>query len=240
MKRVLVTRPRDESEALAIRLKALGFETVIEPMIEIRPLPEAKVDWLGVQAVAFTSANGVRALTTVATTLPRDLPVFAVGRATATAARQAGFRAVIEGPGTVEELATLVADRCSRSKGKIIHVSGSVVARDFAGLLAASNLTVERTIVYESAPAARLDRQTCDKFANDTIDIALFFSPRTARTFVNLMVGAGLAAKTVSVVALALSPAVAEALAPLTFANKIVASRPTTEALLDALVGLKH
>src|SRR5690348_10603821 len=97
--RVLVTRPREEAEALALRLEPLGFEPVIEPLIEVRFPADATVDVAGAQAVVFTSANGVRALKTArgGSSLPRTLPVFAVGGTTAAAARAAGFHEVIEG-----------------------------------------------------------------------------------------------------------------------------------------------
>src|SRR5512146_1138627 len=103
MIRVLVTRPREEAVALAARLEALGYTPVIAPMIAVRFLPDAVMDASGIQAVAFTSANGARALAAarVGAEVARDLPAFAVGKATAAAARAAGFREIVEGPGTV-------------------------------------------------------------------------------------------------------------------------------------------
>jgi uroporphyrinogen-III synthase len=237
MRRVLITRPRDEAETLAIQLKAMGFEPIIEQMLAIRSIVGASIDWSGAQAIAFTSANGVRADAVL--NVPRDIKVFTVGKATGAAARAAGFRAVIEGDGTVEELASLVATRCSPSNGKLIHVSGSVVARDFAALLAPSGIVVERAVVYESAQADSLSPQGRDKLVSGAVDLALFFSPRTARTFVSLVAGAGLQDKTKSIVAVALSEAVARALSPLAFARVEVAKRPTTEAVLEQLAALK-
>jgi uroporphyrinogen-III synthase len=237
MKRVLVTRPRDEAEALAAQLEVMGFEPLIEPLIDIRSIADARIDWTNAQAVAFTSANGVRA--DAVASLPRSLTVFAVGKATAVAARAAGFGTVIEGSGTVEGLASLVVEHCQPVEGKVIHVSGSVVARDFSALLSASGLTVERAMVYEAVPAISLVSQTLDRLVHNTVDIALFFSPRTARTFVSLMTGAGLADKMISVTALTLSEAVAGALSPLVFATTMVAERPTTESLLAQLTSLK-
>jgi uroporphyrinogen-III synthase len=240
--RVLITRPRDEAEVLAGRIESLGFIPLIDPMIEIKTLSNVSVESRNLQAVVFTSANGVKAFANApdGTAFPRSLTVFAVGTATAAAARAAGFTAVIEGPGTVEDLARLIAERCSPARGPLLHVSGSTVARDLAPLLAQTGLAVNRIILYESVQATQLQGETRDGFARGAIGVALFFSPRTARTFVNLVTDVNLAGTTGSVVALSLSPAVAEALAPLAFARTLTAARPTTDALLESLASLNH
>jgi uroporphyrinogen-III synthase len=236
MMRVLVTRPREDAEALAVRLGLLGFEAVIEPMIEVRFADGAAIDSEGAQAVVFTSANGVRALKNArgGSTLSRMLPVFAVGAATAAAARAAGFRDVIEGQGSVEELARTIVARCPPSAGSVIHICGSIVARDLAALLAPSGIRLIRAVLYESIQATQLQPETRALLASGKIAAALFFSPRTAQAFVNLVNKAGLAASMGSVTALALSPAVAEVLR-LPFARVTAAARPTADALLEAL-----
>ncbi len=87
--RALITRPREDAEALAGLLRERDIESVIEPMLVIRSLEGAEVDFEGVQALLLTSANGARAL---AGREPgagkadwRHLRVFAVGNATAKA-----------------------------------------------------------------------------------------------------------------------------------------------------------
>jgi len=240
--RVLITRPRAEAEVLAMRLVPLGFAPMIEPMIEIRSLPDAAVSADGVQAVVFTSANGVRALKTArgGDVFPRTLPAFAVGATTAAAARAAGFRTVIQGRGTIEDLARLIASRSLASAGTILHISGSVVARDLGALLAPAGLAINRAILYESLHAVRLQAETRALLADGSIPAALFFSPRTAQAFVSLVADANMASSMGSVTALTLSPAVADALAPLPFAQVIAAARPTTDALLDCLTILRR
>lgn len=237
MIRVLVTRPREEASALAARLEELGYTPVIAPMIAVRFFPDAVVDASGIQAVAFTSANGPRSLAAArgGAEVSRDLPAFAVGKATAAAARTAGFREIVEGPGTVEDIARLIANRCAPARGAVLHVSGSAVARDLGALLAASGLSVRRAVLYEAAPAAALEPETACLLAAGEIAAALFFSPRTAEVFVKLIAASHLAEALAKTVAVALSPAVAEALAPVAFARVVAAPGPTTEALLQSL-----
>ncbi len=59
--RALVTRPAEDSAALADALRARGIEPLVDPMLRIEPVEDAHLPLDGVQAVLFTSANGVRA-----------------------------------------------------------------------------------------------------------------------------------------------------------------------------------
>jgi len=95
--RALITRPREDAEEIAEQLRARGIESVIEPMLAIVPVPHPGLDLTDVQALLFTSANGVRAF--AAATTVRSLPVFAVGDATAAAARIDVYNKIDLAPG---------------------------------------------------------------------------------------------------------------------------------------------
>jgi len=86
---VLVTRPQPEADATATRVAALGYRTLIEPLIEIVPRPGPPLELGDIQAVLVTSGNGARAL--AAHTPVRDQWLFSVGDATAKALRELGF-----------------------------------------------------------------------------------------------------------------------------------------------------
>ena len=60
--RVLVTRPEAGAEPLVEALQALGFHVQSEPLLAVEPIAAARIDLGGVQALAFTSANGVSVL----------------------------------------------------------------------------------------------------------------------------------------------------------------------------------
>jgi uroporphyrinogen-III synthase len=89
---ILVTRPRSESEVFALTLAMRGHDAVQAPLLDIVPDETASVDLDGVQALLFTSINGVRSFARVSTA--RDVPAYCVGDATAQAARDMGFRDV--------------------------------------------------------------------------------------------------------------------------------------------------
>lgn len=233
--KVLVTRAEGDAEKLAARLAAHGHDSVIENLMIIRPRPEAArglASFLdGVQATLFTSANGVRAF--VAATPRRDFRAFAVGDATAAAARDAGFADVTSAGGAVEDLAKLVIARLKPKDGALIHVAGNVTAGDLARLLEAAGFAVRRAVLYEAVPSEALSQTTRDAIKRGEIDAAVFFSPRNAATFVRLATGLDEGCK--HMIAVALSAAVAEKLAPLPWRRVAVAGAPNEDALLAAL-----
>jgi uroporphyrinogen-III synthase len=233
--RVLVTRAEGDAEKLAARLAERGHHSIIENLMTIRFRPEAARSFGpfldGVQAILFTSANGVRAFAEA--TSRRDFRAFAVGDATAAAARNAGFADVTSADGTVDDLAKLVIGRLKPRNGAVFHAAARVTAGDLQGLLEAAGFSVRRAALYEAVEAERLSAATRQAIAQHEIDAALFFSPRNAATFVRL--AAGLEEGCQHMVAVALSSAVAEKLAPLPWRRVAVAAAPNESALLAAL-----
>jgi uroporphyrinogen-III synthase len=231
--RLLVTRPLDEAQELAGRLAARGHAPLVEPLLTISPDLLAALPLDGVRGLLFTSANGVRAF--ALRSHRRDLPVHAVGAATAAAAREVGFASVETADGDVEALAALVARRCRPDDGPLLHVAGKVTAGDLAGRLTALGFEVRRAILYHAEPLTRLSDETRDAIADGGLDGVLLFSPRTAATFVGLMERQGLRGPAGRLVLFALSPAVAEAARSLAWRKVVVAPAPTEAALLDVV-----
>jgi len=231
--KALVTRPREDSQGLAAELARLGFEVQVEPLLDIRAIPDVPVDTAGIQGILATSANGIRAL---ARAVPdRHWPVWAVGDASARVARDLGYTRVASAGGDVESLTALVGERCDPAAGDLLHAAGSVTAGDLAGGLGKAGFTVRRVVLYRAETAGAVSDGLAAALAGGELDVALFFSPRTAATFVTLVQAAGLATAAGRIAAYALSPAVARELAALPWAAVHVAAAPTQAALLAAL-----
>ncbi|CAK0774416.1 Uroporphyrinogen-III synthase [uncultured Gammaproteobacteria bacterium] len=235
MARVLLTRPREDSEPLAERLRDQGFEVLIEPLLDVEWLDLPLLGLDPIQSLLFTSANGVRAFTRLCPR--RDHPVYAVGDATARVARAAGFATVLSADGDAEALARLVAERCTPAGGALLHVAGTVAAGDLAGALRGQGFTVERQVLYRARTAERLSSEGGAAMHAGTVDAVLVYSPRTARTLVEVIEADDLRETCRTVRALCLSPAVAEVLSPLPWRAVEVAPRPREDALL-ALLGI--
>lgn len=212
--RVWVTRAQPAAEATAARLRALGHEPVVAPLLEVRPLPGAVIDLAGVGAVAFTSANGVAAFAALSPS--RGLPVFAVGEATAAAARAAGFPEVTAGPADVAALAAAI--RAAPFEGVLLHPC----AAETAGDLTAAGVPLRPAPLYETVATAALP---------GAVDAVLVHSPKAARALAAVLPPGRAAGLDV----FALSPACAEPLRGLGFHRLEAAQFPNEAALLKLL-----
>jgi len=235
--KALVTRPREDAQALARALAARGIEAVLEPLLTIRPKPGVASllakELGGVQALLFTSANGARVFAAACT--ERKLPVFTVGDATSQAAKAAGFVHVESAQGDVAALARLAAARLKPGDGPLLHPASSDVAGDLVGALAKAGFDLRRAAIYESIPADALSAEAAALIKRGEIDAALFFSPRTAGCFVRLAAKAGLTDSLGRTVAFALSAEVARALRDMAWRRIAVAEAPTEDSLLASL-----
>ena len=228
--RVLITRPAEDAAPLAGRLAALGIAALIEPMLAIRLIAGPPPDLEGVQALLITSANGVRAL--AARSAQRGVVVFAVGDASAAAARAAGFARIESAAGDVESLGRLVRARLDPSGGALLHVAGAEVAGALADDLRAAGFDYRRTVLYRAATADRLSPAAAAALAEGSIAAVLLYSPRTAAALVRLIGAAGLAAACARIDALCLSGAVARAAAGIAWRSVRTAARPDQDALI--------
>ncbi|MDP2619428.1 MAG: uroporphyrinogen-III synthase [Hyphomicrobiales bacterium] len=238
--RVLLTRPREDSEPLARTLVGLGHAVLIAPLMRIVPCKEVDLNLDGVQALLATSSNGVRALAAQQLgARSRRLPLFAVGDATARTARKAGFSDVRVAGGDVDALAALVRDSVEPERGRIVHIAGRDRAGDLKAALRADGFTVEVAVLYAAKAATALSQEARSALRAGELDAVLLYSPRTARIHADLIRAEteDLLAAARSLYHVCLSQAVATELAPLGLdrGRLLVATAPRQEALLQRL-----
>jgi len=149
---VWITRAEPGATATAERLRALGIEPIVSPLLEVRRLADAAIDLDGVSAIAFTSANAVAAFATLSEA--RDLRVFAVGDATAAEARAQRFKNVLSARGDVAALASALATRKRELPGCVLYPAAAEPSQDLAGALEAVGLKTRQVALYETVAAA--------------------------------------------------------------------------------------
>lgn len=229
--RVLVTRPTEDASTLSRLLQDRGFEVIHEPLLSIHFL-NRMVDLSEIQAVLITSSNGARALA-MATAI-RAVPVFTVGDASAQVCRAHGFTSVITASGDITDLISLIKLDLQPEDGALLHVSGTVTTGNFSEHLMLAGFCTRKVKLYESNTATALLPSTRKMISDGMVKAALFYSPRTAFTFVSLIekekedVGKGLMASR----AYCLSKAVKKQLVSLPWESIHVADIPTQESLL--------
>ena len=231
--RALVTRPKEDSVALQQELHKRGIEVMLDPMLVIRHRENAEIDLEGVQGLLFTSSNGIRAFAGLCG--ERGITAWCVGDETARSARTEGFTDVHSAAGNVDKLADHVIAHSKPDNGRMIHVAGSVSAGDLAGALRNAGYSVDRIQLYEAVAATTLSQDTKNAFLRGLLGAVLFFSPRTAATFVSLAKEAGLEDACRTVNAYCLSAGVAQPVGELPWRRIVVAAEPTRAALLATL-----
>lgn len=227
--RLLVTRPEPDAGREAEALAARGHEAVLAPLLKIEFARDVPLDFAGVQALIVTSRNALRARRELPDA--RKLPLFAVGEATARAARDIGFANVTTGPGTAEELAELIAATLQPEHGPLVHLAGETLASDLKLRLEAKGFTLRQPVLYRARPAEQLPAQALSLLKSGKVDGAILLSPLTARTFALLIDKHGVVTQGRRLVCYCLSQAVAEVLSVLGFEVR-VAARPREEEVL--------
>lgn len=230
---VIVTRGWPGAERTAAGLRAMGISPLITPVLDINFRAKIDVDLTDVQAIVFTSANGVRAWGPRRS--ERDFPVFAVAKATAEAARDIGFRRVHSADGNVEALCDLVQRKLKPAKGAILHVRGIHVAGDLGGRLKKAGYKVREAIGYGAVAVDTLAEEAIAAIVSGAPVQVLVHSARGAKTFLDLLKRFGLQNWLDSVSVYGIS---ARALKPLEgagFSALYAASTPDEDALLALL-----
>jgi uroporphyrinogen-III synthase len=224
--RILVTRPREDGEQIATKLAALGHQALLAPLLEprFRDGPEFVLD--DVQAILATSANGIRAL--VRRTSRRDIAIFAVGPQTTDEARAAGFADVRNADGDSRTLAEAVVRWTTPEKGALLHVCGDDAPGTLVESLVQRGFSARRAALYAIEAATALSPEIRDALGRGAVDAVLFFSPVSAKIFLELCAGMAMA----NLTALCISPATAKVLPPGAFAAVRIAAAPNQAALL--------
>ncbi len=171
---VLILRPQTGADATAARARDMGLVVRLYPLFAVEPLDWAPPNPAAFDALMFTSANALRH-GGQALSIYRALPTFAVGEATAKAARNAGFEnAIVAGPD-----AQATAQAIARSgHSTILHLCGADFNEPDAQGLSIAHIPVYRSV--ETGDAGGL----VDALAEQPV--ALIHSPRAGRRCASL------------------------------------------------------
>ena len=232
----LLTRPEEDSKKLADRLKALGHEVTCAPLLTIEALPAPEIDLDNFQALLFTSANGVRVFAQKCPS--RDIACFAVGEATAATAKDAGFSAVHTAGGDVDKLTELVIRTLDKTALPLLHVSGTAVAGNLSEKLKNAGFQVHQHKLYTAVKATQFSAATQALIRSGGITHMPFYSPRTAKTFVNIIQQEHLSAHLSKITALCLSSAVSNVINSHVWHGVLTAAQPDQHSLF-ALIDVK-
>ena len=229
--RVALTRPQADSERTAATLCARGHRVLIAPLMRVEP--EAADCSGGWGAVVITSANAPAAIAdTPAREALLKLPLFAVGRRSADAARHAGFSNVTSAGGDVRDLVRLIVATRADASAPLLYLAGEDRASNLIGELSARGIAVEMRIVYRAVTAPFPPALIAALKAGE-IDAVLHFSRRSAENYLAGADEAGITTQALGVRHLCLSAPIAEAIAVAGGKRFAVAARPDELTLIE-------
>jgi uroporphyrinogen-III synthase len=218
--KLIIIRPQPGADATAKRATALGIKTTVASLFEVRPVEWALAATRHYDALMITSAN---ALTCGGPALGhlRDLPVLAVGKATAEHAKSSGFKIAVTGNSGVADLLEMTEAQGFRN---ILWLTG----RDHIDITPPALVKLDRVVVYEACALPPPDTLVAE-LSNPAV--TALHSPRAARIFNQLCDDLDIDKAQQSLVTL--SPAIAQ-VAGNGWRAVCMADQPNDKALLSA------
>ncbi|GAB5389384.1 MAG: hypothetical protein Alpg2KO_23520 [Alphaproteobacteria bacterium] len=230
---ILIPRAAAELGETCAAFEAQGWQTVASPLQRVSwvPTPQRTMPD-GPQGLILTSKNGLRGW--LRSGQGTDLPVWAVGQATAQAASQAGFGTVTTGPGDAPRLAEMIRASLPSSDAPLVHACEQTAGQGLVGRLQ-DHVPVLRWPCYRTSAVQHLNPVAVSALQANAVTHIALFSPRMARAVVPALAQAGLLQKTQHLCLLCMSDKIADAAnAPnpdVRWAKVLIADRPDLNTL---------
>lgn len=226
--RIALTRPLHDAERTAAALRAAGHDVLLAPLTGIENV-EAELGG-SCAGVLITSANAARAVAARVESL-RSLPLLAVGKASAAAAREAGFGDVTSADGDARDLVRLAMSKFGNQP--LLYLAGENRSAD----LSAAGRNIRTAVVYR-ATALPFPPELGTAIKRRALDAVMHFSRRNAELFVQGAEATGILplATTMALAHFCISEQVAEPLEAAGAQNILTAMQPD-EASMLALAG---
>lgn len=188
--RVVVTRPSRSGEKTATMLEAMGHTPVLLPLSAPQHDPTAAFAGLSSHpaAIAVTSAEAIHVLTLLGDALAPHLqtPLFAVGEATAMAARETGFTDIRVAEGDGEALASLITAShpiFADDNRPLLYLAGSPRTQSLEVGLSENGIPFRTLECYRMIPVTWSQQELDALLLKDPVDAILFYSSEAARLF---------------------------------------------------------
>jgi uroporphyrinogen-III synthase len=231
--RLLITRPEREAERTAAALAARGHQVDTAPLLRIEAIPDVPLGAGPWSALVITSANALPAIAVH----PRHdallrLPLFAVGRRTATQARAAGFAEVAGVGANLSELVQVL--RTFASAGASIHPLLYLAGEDRSGDLAAAleGVVVTTAVIYRALKSTAFPPAVAGALGAAAVDGVLHYSRRSAEAYLECARAGRLLGEALAPIHFCLSDQVAAPLLAAGAKRVRVAARPEETALI--------
>ncbi len=251
-KRILVTRPREQSVEFVALLESLGAQAIEAPMISIAPpddwtpldemcLRAGEFDW-----IVFSSGHGVDYFFDRFFQSPLDLRALkgvkmcAVGPSTAERLTRLGLRVdLVPAESKAEAVVQAMRDTVTLEGSRVLLPRADIGREIIAEGLRKSGADVTEVVAYRTV-AVDPDRDGSPDvyrlLLERAIDVVTFTSPSAVRNFVEVIGAEPVADLLKSTVVASIGPVTAEAATHFDVHSAIVPSQYTIKAMVEAIV----
>ena len=155
--KTLIIRPQPDADRDVAGLARYAVPAVAIPVMQAITMPVTWPDAGRFQGIVLTSRHAVDRLQAAPDAAAwRDLPVFAVGHATAAAAAAAGFGPIITGPGNGAGLVPVIAayfgSTSAPDQPRLVWPGAVDIGFDMVAALAPYGIRLDPVVVYQMAP----------------------------------------------------------------------------------------
>lgn len=221
---VLITRPREQAEETARALQRMGYESFIHPVLEIRAdangIEQLRADVFEDYAGVIITSKQVEKIM-AETGIRFNLPVFEIGPA----ARDA------------QELIKNIRQQASKGSN-LLYLRGADISFPLKGELAKAAIEVTERVVYRAEKVESLTPELEFVLRQKQAGVILHYSKRSAEAFLALAASLNSPGILSGMDAIAISPAVKEALQAGRFHRTVAAETPDETAMLRLLRSL--
>jgi uroporphyrinogen-III synthase len=183
MKKILLTRIKEDAKQTAKQLAELGFAAEIYPLAKLEylqaDLPEAEI-------IITTSQNSLRAAEKLGADFLKTKKLYVIGKHSAALAEELGYENITIAQNNVASLEQLILANEAKAS-KILYLAGRDLSCDLQSTLIKQGFeSVAQKTIYQINLAETLPNELRQKLENQEIDAAMFFSKRSAENFIKL------------------------------------------------------
>jgi len=176
MKRILITRPKNQARELVKFLEEQKIKTFVEPLFVVEESEIKKISD-EFSAVIITSINACHAL--LKSGVSKEIKIFTIGKKTAQKIQENGFKNIILSP---ENSVNSLMDLIKENQGRILYLRGEKISLD----LAKEFKNISEIIVYKICENKFFSPQLLEFCQKNSFDEILLFSQNSAEIFYKL------------------------------------------------------
>ena len=227
--KVLLTRPKSDSDELAKKLERMGFKTYKNPLIKIKKIKISKNLYPNsYDLIIFTSKNGIKFFQNE---IFKSKKTLTIGQGTFKEAKKKGYKNILCADGSIKELKELFAQNFRNTKSSVLHPTSIEIRQDLKNFIERNGCNYINLPVYETEKH-NFSPDLFKSFILSGSGLITLLSQKTAESFVDNISQMNLNNYCSDKTLVVFSEAIKLKLEKLSFKKIIILGKPNEENLL--------